>query len=76
MRSKLLQKELEVLKQEREAKWKLIQTEAPEIAELLTETTKIFGKPEYFKYRGSIKIEKGEDLVRMTWDGKLRRARK
>lgn len=40
-----IQPEHEAIKAERQRKWERIKTEAPEIAEFLTEVNQTFGKP-------------------------------
>lgn len=64
--TELLDDELQKAKEHRQAIWRRIQTEAPEVAELLTEINREFGKPSAVKViiNNETVLDKGEYLPR------------
>lgn len=62
--SKLLDEEIEKVRIQRQETWRTIQTDAPDVAQFLTETTQAFGKPEAVRVviQGEAVLDKGELL--------------
>lgn len=62
--TRLLDEELEKTKAQRQAVWRKVQNEAPEVAALLTEINQTFGKPEAVRViiQGEVVLDKGELL--------------